>query len=614
MPDSTFKRTLQYLLASAGALALCACANVAEDAPTTPEMPQRIATPTAKPTPEQIIGKTLTGRAMAAAADSRAVDAALKVLGNGGHAVDAAIAAHAVLGLVEPQSSGIGGGAFMVVYDATTKTVKTYDGRETAPLVAHEGLFLNKDGSTMDYVTAWQSGRSVGAPGAVALYAAAHEDFGKAKWSDLFADAEKLARNGFEVTPRLHELLANERLRAAMRLDDRPGSANYFYPKDLPLQPGDIRDNPAYADLMAAIATDGASAFYKGLIPQAIESAVRSGEVPGRLTADDVETYAIVERDAICGGFRTYKVCSAPPPSSGSTAIPMILGLYERMVDGTETNKDDRLKAFVDAQRLAYADRDHYIADQDHVMVPYKELIEPEYLDARVKDRFAPDETATAGDPGAVLSGKPIIDMWGRDTSDDKPGTTHLSIVDIYGNAVSMTATVESAFGSSRWVAEGGFLLNNELTDFARTPRINGKLVANAPSSLKRPRSSMSPTIVLDADTDELVMVTGSPGGNSIIAYTAKTLLGVLEWGMSAQQSVDLPNIIARGDTVNVEIGVDGGQASADTLKAAGYSVKEREGENSGLHVIVVRGEHYEGAADKRREGKAVEIVMTPAE
>ena len=570
-----------------------------------------LADPTPLASPQTIAStNTLVGRAMAAVAHPEAVEAALAILKDGGHAVDAAIAAHAVLGLVEPQSSGIGGGAFMLVYDSKTQDLTVFDGRETAPLTIDENLFLNADGEVMGFLQAWQSGRSVGAPGAVALYEAAHQKFGLSKWSDLFSHAELLAREGFTVTPRLSDILSSQRLRQAIRLDDNIESANYFYPKDLPLQHGDVRDNPAYADLMAAIAKNGARAFYRGAIPQAIERAVLAGEDPGQLTAQDVEDYKVVIREGSCGEFRTFLVCSAPPPSSGGVAVPAIMGLYERFAGPDGLTGKDKLIAFVDAMRLGYSDRDHYVADADHVSVPISDLIDPAYLDERAKQRFAPQEPSVPGDPGAVLRNEPLVDMWGRDATEAAPGTTHLSIVDIHGNAVSMTATVEAPFGSSRWVPEGGFLLNNELTDFARNPRLNGKPLANAPASLKRPRSSMSPTIVLDKDSNELVMVTGSPGGNSIIAYTTKTLLGVLEWGLSAQEAADLPNVIARGDVVTVETGVPDGQAAADALKNAGYEVREREGENSGIHIIVAREDHYEGAADKRREGQAIEIEV----
>ena len=558
----------------------------------------------------------LSGQAMAAAANPHAVKAAEKILATGGHAVDAAIAAHAVLGLVEPQSSGIGGGGFMMVYDRKSNIIRMYDGRETAPSSIDENLFLDEEGNTRGYIESWQNGISVGVPSIVRTYEQAHEDFGVAKWDILFQDAEILARSGFKVSPRLNKLLSNPRLRGAINLDDNALTAEYFYPNNDPIAVGTLLKNPAYADMMQNIASEGADWFYRGIMANAIETAVKSTPIPGTLTAEDIKAYKTIERDALCGAFKTYKICSAPPPSSGGITQPMILGLYERFTDGLEFStakgsnlfpSDTHLKAFVDAQRLAYADRDHYVADSDFVSVPVKDLVDPKYLDERAKERFKPTQKSKAGDPGKVLRDEPIIDMWGRDTTDETPGTTHLSIVDIYGNAVSMTATVESPFGSSIWVPEGGFLLNNELTDFARTPRIEGKIVANAPAANKRPRSSMSPTIVFDENND-LFMVTGSPGGNSIIAYTAKSLLGVLDWQMDAQTAANLPNIIARGNTLNVEIGVPDGQHAADVLKTAGYSVKEREGENSGIHTIVARTDHYEGAADTRREGIVASI------
>ncbi|MFC7291218.1 gamma-glutamyltransferase family protein [Hirschia litorea] len=561
----------------------------------------------------------LSGYAMATAANPYAVQAAEAVLQRGGHAVDAAIAAHTVLGLVEPQSSGIGGGGFMMVYDRQSNITRMYDGRETAPSAIDETLFLDEDGDTLGYITSWQSGLSVGVPSIVKTYARAHEDFGILDWKTLFTDAENLAQNGFTVSPRLNGLLSSERLRGAMKLDDNAGSKDYFYPNGTPLAVGTQRTNTAYASLMHNIGTQGADWFYNGPIAQAIEKAVSSASPAGSLTAQDIAKYDVVERDALCGPFKTYTICSAPPPSSGGITQPMILGLYERFTDeidytsATGSNilpSAQHLSAFVDAQRIAYADRDHYVADADFVTVPAQDLINPSYLDARAKDRFAPAQTPTAGDPGKVLHNTPIIDMWGRDTSDDKPGTTHISIVDVYGNAVSMTATVESPFGSSIWVEEGGFVLNNELTDFARTPRINGKLVANAPAANKRPRSSMSPTIVFDENKD-LFMVTGSPGGNSIIAYTSKSLLGVLDWGLDAQTAANLPNIIARGKDVKVETGVDGGHLAADILNQSGYLVEERDGENSGIHTIVARKDHFEGAADTRREGIIATITPT---
>ena len=548
-----------------------------------------------------------TKGAMVAAADPRAVEAGLEILREGGNAIDAAIAVHAVLGLVEPQSSGIGGGAFLVYYDHAKDTVTVFDGRETAPASATADLFI-KDGKVMDFLPAWQSGRSVGVPGQIALYKAAHDAAGRADWATLFAPAMRLAEEGFEVTPRLAALLAEPRLRGAIRLDDNPETAAYFYPDGQPLAAGSVRTNPAYAATLAAIAENGPAAFYTGSIAAEIVDAVNEGPDGGAMTMEDLATYEVVTREAVCGELQSgYKICSAPPPSSGGVAQNMIMGLYEYLRPAAQNAGDERLylKAFVDAQRLAYADRDHYVADADHVPVPTADLINPAYIKARALEAFAPDAKATPGDPGIVLGEEPLRPMWGEDPTEPGAGTTHISIVDQYGNAVAMTATVEAAFGSSRWAA--GFLLNNELTDFSREPTKGGRPVANAPGPDKRPRSSMSPTIVFDKGGD-LFMVTGSPGGNSIVAYVAKTLVGVLEWNKTAQEAANLPNVIARGDTVAVEVDVEGGAEAAEALRELGYTVEERTGENSGLHLIVVREGGLEGGADPRRDGVALPL------
>lgn len=540
--------------------------------------------------------------AMVAAADPRAVEAGLDILARGGHAVDAAIAVHAVLGLVEPQSSGIGGGAFMLVYDRESGDVRVYDGRESAPAAADEGLFVVDD-EVLGFVPAWQSGRSAGVPGQVALYKAAHDAHGRVEWPGLFDAAIDLAQTGFEVSPRLAGLLANPRLRAATRLDEHPVSAAYFYPDGEPLAAGMKRTNPDYARMLREIASDGPDAFYTGARAEAIVAAVAEEPLPGAMTVEDLASYTVIERAPLCGDYRDWKVCSAPPPSSGGVVQPMILGIYDRLTQGSgAASREDQVRAWVDAQRLTYADRDHYVADADFVPVPASDLIHPTYLDARAAQVFAPDQKPVPGDPGEVLGRGPMIGLWGRDTSEDAPGTTHISIIDQDGNAVSMTATVESAFGNSRMV--DGFLLNNELTDFARQPDINGLPVANAPAGGKRPRSSMSPTLVFNAD-GSLAMVTGSPGGNSIVAYVSKSLIAVLDWGMKAQAAVALPNIVARGETVRVETNMPMGQDWAQMLSEAGYNVRESAGENSGLHVIVVREDGLEGGADPRREGVA---------
>jgi len=549
-----------------------------------------------------------TKGAMVAAANPEAVEAGIEILREGGTAVDAAIAVHAALGLVEPESSGIGGGGFMVYYDHASGEVTVFDGRERAPAAATPEYFM-KDGEVMDFFSSWQSGRSVGVPGAVALYKSAHDAAGKLDWEDLFQPAITLAEDGFVVERKLAATLASDRLQQYVRLDDLPESAAYFYPDGVPLAEGSIKTNPAYAETLKRIATEGPSAFYSGEIAESIAYAVsHDPSLPGAMTVEDLANYEVAVRPALCGvepdGF---EVCSAPPPSSGGVTQNMILGLYDRLKPTSEEEATDEgfLKAFVDAQRLSYADRDHYVADADFVPVPAAELIDPIYLDVRATEVFAPDQHATPGDPGIALGRGPMRQMWGEDPTEHHPGTTHFSIIDPYGNAVSMTMTVEAAFGNS--VMVHGFMLNNQLTDFSREPTKGGKPVANAVAGNKRPRSSMSPTIVFDPEGD-LFMVTGSPGGNSIVAYVAKTLVGVLEWGKTAQEAINLPNIIARGDVVGVEVDRDGGPEAAEALREMGYTVEERQGENSGLHVIIVREDGLEGGADPRRDGVALAL------
>ena len=549
-----------------------------------------------------------TKGAMVAAANPEAVEAGLEILREGGTAVDAAIAVHAALGLVEPESSGIGGGGFMVYYDHASGDVTVFDGRERAPAAATPEYFM-KDGEVMDFFSSWQSGRSVGVPGAVALYKSAHDAAGKLDWEDLFQPAITLAEDGFVVERKLAATLASDRLQQYVRLDDLPESAAYFYPDGVPLAEGSIKTNPAYAETLKRIATEGPSAFYSGEIAESIAYAVsHDPSLPGAMTVEDLANYEVAVRPALCGVEPDgYEVCSAPPPSSGGVTQNMILGLYDRLkpTSEEEATEEGYLKAFVDAQRLSYADRDHYVADADFVPVPAAELIDPIYLDVRATEVFAPDQHATPGDPGLALGRGPMRQMWGEDPTEHHPGTTHFSIIDPYGNAVSMTMTVEAAFGNS--VMVHGFMLNNQLTDFSREPTKGGKPVANAVAGNKRPRSSMSPTIVFDPEGD-LFMVTGSPGGNSIVAYVAKTLVGVLEWGKTAQEAINLPNIIARGDVVGVEVDRDGGPEAAEALREMGYTVEERQGENSGLHVIIVREDGLEGGADPRRDGVALAL------
>ena len=534
--------------------------------------------------------------AMVSAANPYAVEAAIKILEKGGSAVDAAIGAHAVLGLVEPQSSGLGGGGFLLHYNYDDNNLSFIDGRETAPGSATFDMFMKDDGNVMDFLEAWPSGKAVGTPGIVALYSTAHATHGVLPWSELFNHAITLAENGFIVSPRLADFLVVARDRGRLAINSR--TKKYFYPDGEPLQIGDLLNNPEYANTLIKIAKEGASAFYSGPIADAIVAAVQEEPDPGGLTLSDLRNYKTIIRPVICGPFRDMNICTTSPPSSGGAQI-MIAGLYNHLVK-TKTSQADKVVAFVDAQRLAYADRDHYFGDPDEVAIPLDALLNPTYLKHRASERFDPSGIPTPGNPASIIDTLGSVPRWGKDNTQEEAGTTHLSIVDGNGNAVAMTATIESAFGSQRWAA--GFLLNNEMTDFAREVPADGTRLANAVAPNRRPRSSMSPTMIFDRN-NQLLMITGSPGGNSIPAYVAKTIIGVFDWGLTAQQSVDWPNIIARGEKVRVEIATDEGKVISADLTKRGYQVEESLGESSGIHLIIVTPSGLDGAADKRREG-----------
>jgi gamma-glutamyltranspeptidase/glutathione hydrolase len=411
----------------------------------------------------------------------------------------------------------------------------------------------------------------------------------------LFEPAIELASEGFEVTAKMAGYLPQ--MAQITRLDDNPGAREYFYPNGQPLQAGTIKTNPEYAETLRRVAQEGPSAFYQGEIAEAMAAAVQAEPEAGSMTVEDIAAYEAVERPAICGLWRRLNICSATPPSSGAMQI-MVANLYDQLLP-EGASQDDKVKAFVDAQRLAYADRDYYFGDPDRVDVPLSELLDRRYLESRAANPAAPGDTPVHGDPGMVLSNSTAA-VWGSDSTIEAAGTTHFSIVDSEGNAVSATMTVESPFGSARWAA--GFLMNNEMTDFSREYQAGMPEPANMVRPGARPRSSMSPTIILDENQD-LYMVTGSPGGNSIPAYTAKTVVGIVDWDLSVQEAIDFPNIIARGETVRVEINREPGQNLADMLSEAGYNVSESDGENSGLHIILVTEDGMIGAADPRREG-----------
>jgi gamma-glutamyltranspeptidase/glutathione hydrolase len=541
---------------------------------------------------------------MVVTANPHATKAGLEILRAGGSAVDAAIAIEAVLGLVEPQSSGLAGGGFMVHFDASEKAISVFDGRETAPAAATADMFLDADNKPMRFFDAKNSGLSTGVPGVLAMLSLAHEEQGLLEWSTLFNRATQLATDGFNISPRLNSMLTRYEKYIPATLEEGPTEAyKYFFSgSGQPHPVGHLLKNPDYANTLKIIAADE-SAFYKGPIAAQIAEMVQRPPRAGRLTVEDIASYQAVKHQALCQSYKDVQVCGAPPPSSW-VAVGMILGILENSYGFSETGAEDPMNwaLFAQAQQLAYADRDQYVADTKQVDVPLQGLLHPDYLARRAalitKDTAMP--SISAGDPWKYNT-TTTTQVNGIDATIDVQGTTHFVIVDAHGDVVSMTATVESAFGTTRMV--GGMFLNNELTDFSfRHTDDKGLPIANAVAPNKKPRSSMSPTIVLD-NNGQFLMATGSPGGNNIIAYTAKTLVGVFDWGLSPQEAVDLPNMVARGEKVRLEK-----NAAPDSLIKAlrdfGLTVDASRGENSGLSVILRKPDGtLEGAADKRREG-----------
>ncbi|MEL7175998.1 MAG: gamma-glutamyltransferase [Pseudomonadota bacterium] len=533
---------------------------------------------------------------MVAAANPLAVQAGARVLRDGGSAADAMVAVQAVLGLVEPQSSGLGGGAFLVWYDAASGQVTTLDGRETAPLAVTPTLFQDENGEPLKFFDAVVGGLSVGTPGTPALMEAAHQRWGKSDWASLFTEATELAENGFTVSPRLAGLVEND----AERLSTFPATSAYFLPGGTPIAEGDTLVNKAYAETLRMIASDGAAAFYDGPIADGIVQTVQNAEGnPGVLAQQDLSIYAIKERAPVCVTYRAHDVCGMGPPSSGALTVGQILGMlesYDLAALGAENPESWRLIG--DASRLAFADRGRYMADSDFVPMPTQGLVDPDYLSNRA--------ALLGGDDALpeVSAGSPAFDhalLFADDISLELPSTSHISIVDAQGNALSMTTTIENGFGS-RLMAPGGFLLNNELTDFSFRTHTDGVPIANRVEPGKRPRSSMSPTIVMQDGAP--VMVVGSPGGSRIIGYVAKTIIAHLDWGMDVQAAVAMPHLVNRFGTYDVEEGTSA-EALAEPLTALGYEVNARA-LTSGLHAIAIGADGLEGGADPRREGIAI--------
>ncbi len=577
------------------ALLVAACAQP----PTNPPQPEAASGLSAKP------GWSFE-RSAVAAANPLAADAGAQILRAGGSAVDAAIAVQMVLTLVEPQSSGIGGGAFLLHWDG--RRVQAFDGRETAPAAVDERLFLDAQGQPLPFEQAVASGLSVGTPGVVPMLALAHRQHGRLPWARLFEPAIALAERGFAVSPRLHTLLAAEK---ALPAD--PVARAYFYRADGSPHPvGHVLRNPELAVVLREIATLGPLAMVEGSIARAIVDKVRHHPTrPGALAQDDLRNYQPREREALChplrAGGRWVRLCGFPPPSSGGIAVGQILGLLSRTPQALAALRDGRpgadwLHAYTEASRLAFADRAQYVADPDFVSPPagnWMSLLEPAYLAQRAQLIGAQAKPAhPPGTPGGVKA------AYAPMPAQPEYGTSHISIVDAHGNALAMTTTIEAAFGARQMVK--GFLLNNELTDFSFAPTgVGGQPIANRVQPGKRPRSSMAPTLVFDAASGALVASAGSPGGALIIHYTAKTLHGVLNWGLLPQQAIDLPNFGATGAPTLLEQGRFPA-ATVQALKARGHEVRELD-MTSGLQAIVRGQAHgrpvWWGGADPRREG-----------
>jgi len=547
--------------------------------------------PKQKTPPRASMTLPAAGQAMVAAANPMAVEAGLKVLRAGGTAADAAVAVQAVLGLVEPQSSGLGGGAFMTYYDAASRQVTAYNGRETAPKAATDKWFYGDDGQPLNKGAAILTGRSTGAPGAIAMLGLAQSQHGKLKWKDLFGEAERLADQGFAVPGRMAAAASSRAGQAAA-----PDAVRYFTKADgTKVKAGDVMKNPAYGETVRRIAAGGPRTLLEGPIAEAIVKRVQEGQYPSTMTLADLKAYQPKATPAVCKPYRAYIVC-APPAPSGGPAVLEGLGILEHTRIADEKNTVEGWYLFAQASRLMYADRDRYFGDPDFVDVPTEGLLDRAYLAERAKLIGPEPKPVTPGKPKGAGARAP-------DRTVEPAGTTHLTIVDKWGNVVSMTTTVESIFGSGRMV--GGFFLNNQLTDFSfvGTER-DGAPAANAVAGGKRPRSSMAPAIVLDKDR-RFVAAVGSPGGPSILAYNLKALVGMLDWKMPVQEAINLPNLIAGGNFYAAEVEKFAPEVRTG-LEARGVKLTSGFGaEGSGLHGIEVTPQGLRGGADPRREGVA---------
>jgi gamma-glutamyltranspeptidase/glutathione hydrolase len=571
---------LRALLSIIALWALAACTSVAP-APLPPAAPETVAQ-------HQIV----------VAAHPLAVEAGREILREGGSAVDAAIAVQMVLTLVEPQSSGIGGGGFMLHYDPKGKRIESYDGRETAPASAKPDMFLDAEGKPLPFFDAVVGGLSVGVPGDLRMLELAHREHGKLPWAQLFAPAIKLAEDGFPISPRLAREIAEDPY-----LPKMSAAAHYFFDaQGKPLQAGTAVKNPALADVLRTIATGGADAFYHGTIAQDVVDAIENAKPrSGGMTLADLAGYRAIKRPVLCGTYRAYKVCGMGPPSSGGVAVLQILGMLQPFDIAKEAPLSlAAVHQFAEASRLAFADRDRYLGDPDFVPVPVRGLIDHAYLAGR-STQIRPDKAS----PGAKFGRPPGDDMTvgaSQPKQFEPVSTSHMVIVDSSGNIVTFTTTVENAFGSRLMV--DGFILNNQLTDFSFRPADGGRAVANRVQAGKRPRSSMAPLLVFDAKSGVPAFALGSPGGSYIIDYVAEAAVGLMDWRLGPGAAAALPHVINRNGPTVLEAkrgleGIGGG------LEDMGDTVKY-EDMDSGLSIVAFGPSGLVGASDPRREGVAL--------
>ncbi|MCK7458697.1 gamma-glutamyltransferase [Idiomarina aminovorans] len=535
-----------------------------------------------------------TNKFMVAAANPHAVDAGYEVLKRGGSAVDAAIAVQAMLGLVEPQSSGPGGGAFILYWDNDDKKLYSVDARETAPMAATEKLFLDEKGNAPQWIDAVVGGRSVGTPGVLRGLELAHKRWGKADWESLFSNAIALSKQGFEVSSRLAKLVEMEINPGVRKM---PAASNYFFPDGEPLQAGSLLKNPEYAKSLSLIAEQGADALYTGELADKIVNAVQNSAIePGVLSLKDLSQYQAKLRKPVCNGYREYQVCGMGPPSSGGITTLQTLGILENFdLSELEPNSEQFAHLFSQASRLAYADRNQWIADPDFVGIPVEAMLKKAYLSSRANE-------ISDNDMGKAQPGIQLQPEYEQDIAYELPNTSHVSIVDADGNVLSMTTSIEMGFGST--VMVGGFLLNNQLTDFSLAPGNGKEKFANRVEPGKRPRSSMAPAIVLNESGEQVLHAVGSPGGSRIINYVTQTLIGLLDWNLNVQEAINLGHVTNRNDYTSLEKGREISELKVK-LEKRGHEVKVIN-LNSGLHGVSINPDGILiGGADPRREGVA---------